>query len=141
MHKITCSLALLCLSLGAFAQLSDELAIRKILADQTTAWNKGSIEDFMKDYWENDSLVFIGQSGISYGYEKTLANYKKNYGNLAAMGVLYFSVIKAKKLSPQYYFVIGKWFLKRTAGNLGGYSTLLFRKINGEWVIITDHSS
>lgn len=45
------------------AQSADETAIRKLLEDQTIAWNKGSIEDFMKGYWQNDSLMFIGKNG------------------------------------------------------------------------------
>ena len=57
----------------------DEAAIRGIMADQVDAWNKGNIDAFMKGYWNNDSLVFIGKSGPSYGYHQALANYKKNY--------------------------------------------------------------
>jgi hypothetical protein len=37
--------------------------------------------------------------------------------------------------------VVGKWFLKRNAGDVGGHYTLTFEKIKGEWVIIADHSS
>jgi len=46
-----------------------------------------------------------------------------------------------KKLSKEYYHVTGKWFLERSIGNIGGHYTLLFRKINGRWVIVSDHSS
>jgi len=46
-----------------------------------------------------------------------------------------------KKLSAEYYFVTGKWYLKRTVGDAKGYYTLVFRKVNGNWVIIADHSS
>ena len=120
---------------------SDEQAIRNVLVSQTAAWNKGSIDDFMKGYWENDSLMFIGKSGITYGYNKTLLNYKKNYSNADLMGKLSFTLIKLKQLSPEYYFVVGKWQLTRKAGDVGGYYNLLFRKIKGKWVIITDHSS
>jgi len=120
---------------------SDEQAIRNVLVSQTAAWNKGSIDDFMKGYWQNDSLMFIGKSGITYGYNKTLLNYKKNYSNADLMGKLSFTLIKLKQLSPEYYFVVGKWQLTRKAGDVGGYYNLLFRKIKGKWVIITDHSS
>ena len=41
----------------------DEAAIRQVMADQAAAWNKGSIDAFMKGYWKNDSLIFIGKSG------------------------------------------------------------------------------
>ena len=48
------------------------------------------------------------------------------------MGKLFFDLLKVKRLSADYYFVIGKWFLKRKAGDIGGIYTLLFRKINGQ---------
>ena len=125
----------------AFTQSKDELAIRAILENQTAAWNRGDIEGFMNGYWENDSLMFIGKSGVTYGWSNTLKNYKKNYPDTAAMGKLTFTLIKVKKLSKEYYHVTGKWFLKRSIGDIGGHYTLLFRKINGRWVIISDHSS
>jgi hypothetical protein len=45
------------------------------------------------------------------------------------------------KLSVLYYSVVGKWHLARTIGDLNGYFTLLFKKINNRWMIISDHSS
>jgi uncharacterized protein (TIGR02246 family) len=128
-------------NLLVLAQSKDEAAIRNILAEQTAAWNKGSIEDFMKGYWNSDSLMFIGQNGVTYGYQNTLSNYKKNYNNADKMGKLTFDLIKVQRLSPEYYFVVGKWHLARNAGDAGGHYNLLFRKINGKWVIVADHSS
>jgi hypothetical protein len=123
------------------AQSADEGAIRKLMDDQSQAWNRGSLDDFMKGYWENDSLEFIGKNGISYGYAQALGNYKKNYDSPDKMGQLSFTLLELKKLSPEYYFITGKWFLKRNAGDVGGIFTLLFRKIGGHWVIIADHTS
>jgi ketosteroid isomerase-like protein len=123
------------------AQPAGERAIRQLLDEQTAAWNRGDVEAFMKGYWENDSLMFIGKSGVTYGWANTLNNYKKGYPDTAAMGKLLFTLIQVKKLSAKYYHVTGKWFLKRTVGDVGGHYTLLFQKINGRWVIISDHSS
>ena len=125
----------------AFSQSNDESKIRATLDDQTKAWNRGDIDGFMNGYWENDSLMFIGKSGVTYGWANTLKNYKKNYPDTATMGKLTFTLIQFKKLSEEYYHVTGKWFLKRSIGDIGGHYTLLFRKINGHWVIISDHSS
>ena len=122
-------------------QSGDEAAIRKILNEQTESWNKGNIEEFMKGYWNNDSLMFIGSNGITYGFQNTLNNYRKNYDSPDKMGTLNFKLLKVQRLSPEYYFVVGKWDLTRKAGNVGGHYDLIFRKINGTWVIISDHSS
>lgn len=141
MKKIHPILFLLFVSCAAFAQSADELSIKKLMADQSTAWNHGNIDEFMKAYWNNDSLTFIGHGGITYGYNNTLSNYKKNYNDSSKMGKLFFTLLKLQKLSPEYYFVTGKWFLKRSIGDIGGYYTLMFRKIKGKWVIICDHTS
>ena len=129
------------LAIKSFSQSNDEKAILNILTSQTASWNRGDIDNFMQGYWENDSLMFIGKSGVTYGWNNTLNNYKKNYPDTAAMGKLVFTLIQVKKLSKEYYHVTGRWFLKRSIGDIGGHYTLLFRKINGRWVIVSDHSS
>ena len=129
------------LSSTSFAQNKDAQAIRGILANQTKAWNIGNLNAFMVGYWENDSLVYIGKNGPTYGYATTLNNYKKNYPDTSHMGKLEFQLISVKPLNTNHYFVIGKWHLTRTVGDASGYFTLLFRKINGEWKAIADHSS
>ena len=123
------------------AQNKDEQSIRKILAHQITEWNKGNIDGFMKGYWENDSLMFVGKNGARYGYANTLNNYKKSYPDTTAMGKLSFEILKVQSISGDAYFVLGKWMLKRTIGDLAGHYTILFRKIKNEWVIVADHSS
>lgn len=124
-----------------FAQLTDEAAVRKVLATQNAAWNRGDVDAFMVGYWHSDSLMFIGKSGVTYGWQNTLNNYKKNYPDTATMGKLQFTLITVKPLSKKYYHVVGKWHLTRSVGDVGGHFTLLFKKINREWVIIEDHSS
>jgi len=123
------------------AQNKDEQIIRSILNRQTQDWNRGDINSFMHGYWESDSLMFIGKNGVTYGYQTTLNNYKKNYPDATAMGQLQFNILQVKPLGDGHYFVLGKWMLKRTIGDLSGYYTLLFKKIKGEWVIVADHSS
>jgi ketosteroid isomerase-like protein len=119
----------------------DEAAIREILRSQTAEWNKGNKESFMQGYWKNDSLLFVGKAGPTYGFDKTLSKYQKSYPDTAAMGKLSFNILQVRFLSAEYCFVLGKWMLKRSIGDLSGHYTLLFRKINGEWKIIVDHSS
>ncbi len=132
---------LLLLMNSALAQSKDDLTIKNILDQQTLAWNGGDVENFMKPYWHSDSLMFIGKSGVTYGWQKTMENYKKNYPDAAAMGKLDFTILQIKRLSVLYYSVVGKWHLARTIGDLSGHFTLLFKKIKNIWVIVSDHSS
>lgn len=125
----------------ACAQKTEEEQIRKLLTTQTEEWNKGNIEGFMQTYWQSDSLMFIGKAGVKRGWRETLNNYKKSYPDTTAMGKLSFDILVVKKLSPDYYYVVGKWMLKRTIGDLKGHYDLLLQKRKGRWVIIADHSS
>ena len=139
--KLLLFVPLFILSVSSFCQTKDETIVRNILARQNTDWNRGDIDAFMVGYWDNDSLMFIGRSGVTYGYKNALANYKKNYPDTTVMGKLAFTLIKVKQLSPEYVYVTGKYYLTRTIGDASGHFTLLFRKIKGKWVIIPDHSS
>lgn len=128
-------------SVTLFAQNKDELAIRAVMEEQVKTWNNGNIDAFMQTYWKSDSLLFVGSKGPSYGWQNTLEGYKKRYPDTVAMGKLDFEILQIKSLSSEYSFVLGKWHLKRTIGDAGGYFTLLFRKINSKWLIVVDHTS
>jgi uncharacterized protein (TIGR02246 family) len=139
--KMLLSFLFLLISAVVSAQSNEEKAIRQILTTQTQSWNHGDIEGFMQTYWKSDSLMFIRKSGVHFGWEETLNNYKKSYPDTTAMGKLSFDIITVKKLSSEYYYVVGKWMLKRTIGDLSGHYDLLLKKIKGNWYIIADHSS
>ncbi len=142
MRIITCLLFTLLITAGAYAQKNKNVAaITAVLKAQETAWNSGNLQAFMQGYYVSDSLFFIGKNGVTYGWGNTLNNYKKNYADAALMGQLQFTLLHFKKLNRKNYFVIGKWYLTRSAGNVGGHFSLLFKKIKGSWQIIADHSS
>ena len=72
----------------------------------------------MVGYWDNDSLVFIGKTGPTYGYRATLERYKKAYPDAAQMGQLTSTIVTVRMLSPEWAYVTGRWQLKRTVGDL-----------------------
>jgi len=123
------------------AQTSDEQAVKVAMDKQVREWNNGDIPAFMETYAKTDSLMFIGSKGITYGWDSTLARYKRNYPDKATMGKLTFELKEMKQLSDKYYYVVGKFILERASGNLSGHFDLLFEKINGQWLIIADHTS
>ena len=134
-------LAMLFSALSISAQSSDEQSIRQILATQEEAWNRADLEAFMGGYWRSDSLMFIGSRGVTYGWQATLDSYKKGYPDAGAMGKLTFTILSVQVLAPESAYVIGKWQLARATDELGGHFTLLWKKKDGKWVIVADHSS
>ncbi len=142
MYKTIILLAILIhISFATSAQDHSAQQIKTMLSQQEHHWNEGDIEKFMEPYWKSDSLMFIGKSGVTYGWDKTLANYKKSYPDTASMGMLKFEIVEMKRLSVLYYHVVGKWHLSRSMGDLSGHFTLLIKRIGKEWVIVSDHSS
>jgi hypothetical protein len=132
----------LLITLSSFAQDKDKQTVLQILENQTKAWNTGDLDNFMVGYWKNDSLMYIGKNGVTYGYEPTLQNYRKNYSNRDKMGQLKFTILHVNRLASHIIQVVGKWNLTRPAvGDVSGHFTLIFRNIKGEWVIVSDHSS
>jgi len=133
---------LCCMVSNAIAQTTqDRTAILKVLEDQRQGWNKGDMDAYMQGYWKSDSLLFVGKNGPTYGWQKTLDNYKKGYPDKSAMGFLTFGIKKVEFLSKDRAFVLGSWNLKREKDEPKGYFTLLLRKIGGQWKVVVDHSS
>lgn len=126
---------------GITQENKDIATVKSILIRQQNDWNNGAIDDFMNGYWESDQLKFVGANGITYGYTNTLQNYHKRYPNRSAMGKLTFGIKSVEKLSRKVIMLVGTWDLARESGDIGGYFTLMWKKIKGEWVIISDHTS
>ena len=116
-------------------------AIKVVMEKQTQCWNNGDIDGFMDGYWKSDSLRFLGKRGLTVGWQKTLDNYKISYPNRNAMGKLIFTHILFEPLSDEQMFVVGKWALERETDTLKGHYSLLWKKIDGQWKVIFDHSS
>ena len=59
------------------------------------------------------------------------------------MGILHFDIIEVELFNGTNAHVTGKWELKRDTdkGDLSCYFTLIVKKINKRWVIVSDHSS
>jgi len=142
MTKSIFTLLFCCIAFYASAQTAnDKKAILNVLETQRQAWNKGDVETFMEGYVKSDSLLFVGKSGPTYGWQQTLDNYKKTYKGKEGMGILTFGIKKVDFLNADVAFVLGSWHLKREKDEPQGYYTLLFKKIKGVWKIIVDHSS
>ncbi|MBV9242532.1 MAG: DUF4440 domain-containing protein [Acidobacteria bacterium] len=126
---------------ATIAQSKDEVAIRKVISDQTAAWNRGDIYGFMTGYWKSDELEFVGRMDVTRGWQATLDRYKRNYDTREKMGTLTFSDVEFTQLSKDAAFVILTWSLGTAKDSPHGKSTLLFRKFKDDWRIVVDHSS
>ena len=121
--------------------IKDSLDIMKVMDFQEKAWNNGDIDSFMNGYLRSEELVFSGSNGPIYGWNATKERYKRSYPDLKTMGKLSFTVNKIKSLSKNTAYLIGEYYLKRTIEDSYGHFTLIWKKINGKWLIVSDHTS
>ena len=119
----------------------DVLEIRKVMEDQVEAWNDADVETFMQGYWDDDDMAFTSGKSITFGWQPALDRYLKSYPGKEGMGELSFSDLQIKRTSTYTAFTTGQWTLFRTADTLTGRFTLIWEKIDGDWLIIVDHSS
>lgn len=108
---------------------------------QEQAWSDGDVHQFMEGYWKSANLSFVGRSGINKGWQTTLDNYIKGYPTKDAMGKLTFDILEMNRISDNAYHMIGRYTLVREKDKPTGLFTLIWKYINGKWVIVSDHTS
>lgn len=117
-------------------------AIHEILDRQAAAWNRGDLDAFMADYWRSPELVFTSGGRVQRGWRTTLDRYRDTYGgSTETMGRLSFHDVTVHPLSRDAAWALGYWDLDRGGEEVGGVFTLVFRRIDGEWKIVHDHTS
>lgn len=120
---------------------SAEAEIRNVLAVQDAAWNSGDIDGFMEHYIKSEDLRFASGGNINRGWQATIDGYKNRYPDKTAMGTLSFTDLEVDVLSPDDALVFGHWKLTRAADMPSGLFTLHMKRVGGQWVIVSDHTS
>ena len=119
----------------------DSLQILTVLETQRQAWNNFDIDEFMQGYLKSDKLVFSGSNGPIYGWNFVKDRYLKTYSSNELMGYLDFEINDLFLITKKAAILLGKFNIKRDSENLSGYFTLVFKKIKGNWYIVSDHTS
>ena len=121
--------------------LKIETSVKKVLSEQTAAWNKCDIEGFMQGYWNSEELSFTSGNKNTRGWQATFDNYKRGYSSCEKMGKLSFSELDITVLSKKSAMVRGRFLLERKSDKPTGLFTLIFRKFKGGWKVVHDHTS
>lgn len=131
---------------NVFVQGSDDnvnAAVRRVLDEQQSAWNRRDLDGFMAGYWHSPDLTFISGGTETSGWQATIDRYRKKYQSGGReMGKLEFSELNIQPLAPDAAFVHGKWHLSMSDGKAPhGLFTLIFRNFPDGWKIVHDHTS
>ena len=123
------------------SKISEIDAIKKVLATQQIFWNNGDIEGFMLGYWNSEKFKFSWVNGTEYGWENALEKYKISYPTKESMGEFIFEILDVKLTSDTTAILDGEWELIRKNDNPKGSFTYIFKKIENNWLIISDYST
>lgn len=116
--------------------------IMRVLEDQADAWNEGDLDGFMEGYWRSPDLLFTSGGRVQRGWQTTLDRYRATYGSgTETMGQLSFYDVEIQPTGESSAWVLGNWALDRGSDDVGGIFTLVFRRIDGDWLIVHDHTS
>ncbi len=139
--------ALVCLAVVSSrpcpAQTGPAAAIRHLLEQQATDWNRGDLDAFAIGYKNAPDILFIGRT-VEHGYAGMLAGYKARYPTRAAMGTLRFSQLEVQPLDARFATATGRFHLERTAaggGNAEGFFLLVLEQTAAGWKIIRDDTT
>jgi uncharacterized protein (TIGR02246 family) len=137
---------ILLVSFQSFAQSTKarrqiEADVLAVMDKQVAAWNRGDIDGFMQGYWKSEDLVFVSGDNVTRGWQATIDRYKKTYNSREKMGALKFGDVQVNVISKDAAVVLGSWSLARAGDNPHGKFTLIFRKLDGQWRIVHDHTS
>ena len=122
--------------------MADRRGILENFEEQRRCWNKGDLVCYMKAYEHSDSIMTVSRRGVTLGYDNILKKYQQGFP-VDKMGQLHFDEFRFKKLSDEYYYVVGRFNLRYEGREklLQGWFSVLMQKIDGKWLLISDHSS
>ena len=120
----------------------NRIAVKRVLDDQTVAWNKGDLEGFMAGYWKSEKLSFFSGDKKTAGWQATLDRYRKRYqADGKEMGKLSFDELSIELLGDGHALVRGRFRLQLKNDAPTGIFTLVMRKLPEGWRIVHDHTS
>jgi len=121
----------------------DPAAVRRVLAEQVAAWNRGDLEGFMRGYWKSDSLSFYSGGTVTHGWQETHDRYQRRYqAEGREMGTLVFDLHDVTVLGRAHAMVRGGWSLQMKDGQPRGLFTLWLRWFpEAGWRVVHDHTS
>ena len=120
---------------------AEERAIRQVIADMETAWNRGDFRGYMAGF-KNPDVVFVSRGQFQRDWQSTLDHYLRDYGgNPARRGRLNFWDVRIEMLAPDAAQLISRYRLEGGERPQDGINTRLMRKVDGRWVIALNHVS
>jgi hypothetical protein len=109
---------------------------------QIAAWNRGDIEAALLAYWDSPMMTWVSKSGVDYGYTAFADALRKDFADPKSMGTYSAEILDARDLGPDANQIVFRWKIMRGEKRLmGGISTQIWRRIDGQWRAVFEHAS
>ena len=116
-------------------------AIRSVLVTQGEAWNRGDLPTYLASFARNEGTRHVFNDEITVGYAAIEARFQSRYPDPSNMGTISFSNLEVSVLAPDAASAFAHWAFEHGDRSFAGIFTLIFRRIDGEWIIVHDHST
>ena len=119
----------------------DHQHIRTLFESGCAVWNRGDIDGYLACYWHSDKVRWVSEGTVRYGFEAIAAAFKARFDSPDNMGRLEVANLEIQLLSESDALVFGAWTQTTHTARHHGVFTVHVKKIDGEWLIVSDHSS
>jgi len=119
----------------------DRQRIRTLFESGCAAWNRGDIDGYLADYWHSDKVRWVSEGIVCYGFEAIAAAFKARFDSPDNMGRLEVANLEIQLLGESDALVFGTWAQTTLTASRHGVFTVHTKKIDEEWLIVSDHSS
>ena len=119
----------------------DPQRIRALFESGCAAWNRGDIDGYLADYWHSDKVRWVSEGVVIYGFEGIASAFKSRFDTPENMGKLEVANLEIQLLSESDALVFGGWTQTTRTARRNGVFTVHMKKIDGVWLVVSDHSS
>src|SRR6185503_13597613 len=126
---------------GSIDMTDDHQRILALFESGCAAWNRGDIDGYMANYWHSDKVRWVSEGIVRYGFEAIATACKARFDSPDNMGRLEVDNLEIQLLSETDALVFGDWTQTTPTARHYGVFTVHLKKIDGEWQIVSDHSS
>ena len=107
----------------------------------TNAWNANDIEGYLACYLPSDETRWISGGQMLQGVDAIASAYRTRFQTGTGMGQLSLNELRPDIMTATDALIFGAWSLQNDNGQYQGVFTAHLKKVDGDWLIITDHAT
>jgi ketosteroid isomerase-like protein len=116
--------------------------VKKALEGQITAWNKGDLETAMTFYWNSPEMLWVSKGGTEKGYQEVYDMFLQDFTDRSKMGIYTYEPLHIEQVSKEAVYFVFRWKIELDGKRLmGGVSSQVWKKLDGRWVVTSEHAS